>query len=78
MTNEVEQIRKKIGLKIKLERTKRGLSQEQLAALADLSKTYVNAVENGKSSPSADTLIKIAKAFEIELVELIDINKFAL
>ncbi len=75
MTNEVEKIRKKIGKKIKLERTKRDLSQEKLAALSGLSKTYINAVEHSTSSPSIDTLIKIAFAFNIELIELLNIEK---
>lgn len=75
MTNEVEKIRQKIGIKIKLERTKRGWSQEKLAEESSLSKTYINAVERGTSSPSADTLIKIANAFEMELVDLINVEK---
>ncbi len=75
MTNEVEKVRRKIGIKIKLERTKRGWSQEKLAELSSLSKTYINAVERGTSSPSADTLIKIANALEMKLNDLINVDK---
>ena len=75
MTNEIEQIRKKIGIKINLERAKRSLSQEKLGELAGLSKTYVNAVEHGSSSPTIDTLIRISGAFGMKLIELVDVEK---
>lgn len=60
----------KIGLKIKLERVKRGLSQEQLAELADLSRPTIGAIERGQKSPTFNTLEAIAKAFEISVQEL--------
>ena len=60
----------KIGLKIKLERVKRGLSQEQLAELADLSRPTIGAIERGQKSPTFNTLEAIAKAFEISIQEL--------
>lgn len=69
------QINKKIGIKVKLERTKRGLSQEKLAELADMNKNSIGAIERGTSSPSVDTLAKIADAFGLQLNELTDISK---
>lgn len=60
----------KIGLKIKIERVKRGLSQEQLAELADLSRPTIGAIERGQKSPTFNTLEAIAKAFEISVQEL--------
>lgn len=75
MTNEIDKIHIKIGLKIRLERTKRKLSQEKLGELADLSKAYVGSVERGESIPSIETLNKIANALNVELVELIDVSK---
>lgn len=75
MINNVEQLRNKVAIKIKLERTKRRWSQERLAEMADLSKTYINGIEQATSSPTLDTLAKIAAAFEMEVTELIDVNK---
>ena len=60
----------KIGLKIKIERVKRGLSQEQLAELADLSRPTIGAIEREQKSPTFNTLEAIAKAFEISIQEL--------
>ncbi len=75
MNNKEDKLSKKIGIKIKLERTKRGLSQEQLAELADISRNYMGAIERGTSSPTIDMLNQIAQALEIELVELINVSK---
>ena len=74
MTSKDDKISAKIGLKIVLERTKRKLSQEKLAELSDLSKTALGAIERGTSSPSIDTLDRIASALEIELSELVKVK----
>ena len=74
MTSKSDKISAKIGLKIVLERTKRKLSQEKLAELSDLSKTALGAIERGTSSPSIDTLDRIASALEIELSELVKVK----
>ena len=74
MTSKNDKISAKIGLKIVLERTKRRLSQEKLAELSDLSKNSLGAIERGTSSPSIDTLDRIATALEIELSELVKVK----
>ncbi|MBQ8459019.1 helix-turn-helix transcriptional regulator [bacterium] len=71
-------INKKIGTKIKLERIKRKLSQEKLAELADLNKNSIGFIERGESSPTAETLAKIADAFNITFSELADVSKVEL
>ena len=75
MTNKHADISKKIGTKIKLERVKRNWSQEELAEKADLSKNHVGAIERGTSSPTVETLAKIADAFGIPLNDLTDVSK---
>ena len=74
MTSKNDKISAKIGLKIVLERTKRKLSQEKLAELSDLSKNSLGAIERGTSSPSIDTLDRIASALDIELSELVKVK----
>jgi len=76
MENKIEEIKKKLAIKIKLERTKRSWSQEKLAEMSKLSTTYINSIEHTSNSPTIDTLVKIASAFEMEVVDLIDIKKF--
>ncbi len=75
MTSKVDNINQKIGLKIRLERAKRNWSQEKLAEISDMSKTFIGDIERGKSSPTIETLAKIANAFEIELHDLTNVSK---
>jgi transcriptional regulator with XRE-family HTH domain len=75
MTSKVDNINQKIGLKIRLERAKRNWSQEKLAEISDMSKTFIGDIERGKSSPTIETLVKIANAFEIELHDLTNVSK---
>lgn len=71
-------INQKIGIKIRLLRTKVKLSQEKLAELSDMNKNSIGAIERGESKPSIETLEKIAKALNIELKELVDVSKIDL
>ena len=71
----VSEFSKKICLKVQLERQKRRLSQEQLAYEANLNKNTIGQLERGETSPSIDTLEKIAKVFGISFNELVDISK---
>ena len=69
---------KKIGLKIKLERNKRNLSQEKLSELSGISKNFIGAIERGKSEPSITTLEQIALALGVEFDYLISISNVEL
>lgn len=54
-------------------RTSKGYSLRQLEQLSGVSKTEINDIENGKTNPTMETLILIAKALNVELTELIDL-----
>lgn len=75
MTSKPDEINNKICLKIKMERTKRRWSQEQLSELADLSTNSIGAIERAVSSPTVYTLAKIANAYNMTVSELTDISK---
>ena len=60
-------IRKKIGLRIKEYRTNLKLTQEALAFKAEIDKTYVNEVENGKRNISVINLEKLIGALETDI-----------
>ena len=68
-------IRKKIAKKIKLERIKRGWSQEYLAFKSNLSTVYIWKIETGKVSPTVETLEKLALAFNMDFQTFIDVSK---
>lgn len=52
-------IKVKIGQRIKELRTERNLTQEEIAWKAEVDRTFMNHVENGKRNVSVDTLTKI-------------------
>ena len=64
----------KLGQKIKFERIKRKLSQEQLAELCDISVHGISNIETGKTDIRYTNLQKLAKAFDVRTCELLDFN----
>ncbi|MBE7707632.1 MAG: helix-turn-helix transcriptional regulator [Cyanobacteria bacterium SIG27] len=78
MNNEFSVISDKICLKVKFERIKRNLSQEQLAFKANVNKNTIWKIETGKVSPTIETLEKIANAFGMNFLDLIDVSKIDL
>ena len=59
-----------VGEEVKRLRQAKGWTQEQLAVYAGSSQPTVNLLETGKRNPSAATLEKIARALEVEVVDL--------
>lgn len=64
----------KLGQKIKFERTKREMSQEQLAELSNISIHGVSNIETGKTDVKYTNLLRIAKAFDLRVCELLDFS----
>lgn len=60
-------IRISVGNKIKELRKERNLSQEDLALLSGLDRTYINSVENGRRNISIISLEKIAKGLQVNM-----------
>lgn len=62
----------KLAQKVKKLREEKGLSQEKLARLADVSNNTIVNIEAGKqNNPTIETLKRIAKALEISVDNLI-------
>ncbi len=61
-----------IGANLRTLRRERGLSQEALADLADIDRSYMSGVERGLRNISVVNLSRLAKALDVALVELID------
>lgn len=55
----------KFGEKVRKERTKRGLSQEKLAELAGVHRTYIGMIERAEKNITLENIEKVAKALEL-------------
>ena len=55
-------------------RLQRKLSQEKMAELASLHRTYVGDIERGIRNPTLLSLVKIAKALNVALPELVSFS----
>lgn len=61
---------KKFGEKIRQERQKKGLSQEKLAEIAKIHRTYIGMIERGEKNITLLNINKIAKALNLPIFEL--------
>ena len=66
-----EQLSDLISHKIRLVRTKKGLTQQELAEKSGLHLTYIGHLESGKYHPSVFTLWKIANVLRASLNDFI-------
>jgi transcriptional regulator with XRE-family HTH domain len=61
-----------IGNNLRKLRKKKGLSQEKLARLADISLNALTKIESGfAKKPTIQTVVKLAKALEVSIDELV-------
>lgn len=60
----------KLGKVIAEERLSRNMSQESLSAFAGMARSHLAMIEAGKTSPTVETLWRIAEALEVKLSEL--------
>ena len=65
-------VEEKVGQKIKQIRNEKGLSQEKLALKAEIDRTYLAGVEQGKRNPSIKSLEKIVEALGISFQDLFE------
>lgn len=54
-------------------RTAKGYSLRELEELSGVSKTTINSIENGRANPTMETLLRLAKALDVELSALFEL-----
>lgn len=67
---------KLLAKNVRLERALRGWSQETLAELAGLNRTFVGAIERCEQNSTLATVEKLAKAFDLSVAELLTPHTF--
>ncbi len=64
-------ISEEIGNRIRYQRKKRNLSQEELAEMSDLSTSFIGQLERGSKQPTIDSLYKITNSFGMSLSDFL-------
>ena len=64
-------IREQLGLNLRTHRTKLGISQERLAEISGLHRTYISGLERGIRNPSITIIARLADALQIEPGDLL-------
>ena len=72
MEHDKEKVLNTIGKRLRVIRTQKGISQENLALSAGLHPTYIGRLERGEKCPTIDTIYKLAKALEVPIIDLLD------
>jgi len=67
-------INEKVGFNIRRIREERGLTQEKLAELSDLHRAYIGQIERGEKNIGLKNLERIAKALNINIRVLLDVD----
>ncbi len=61
---------KRFGKRIQILRKEKKLTQEDLADLIEVDRSYMGFVERGERNPTLDKIIKLSQALKISLSEL--------
>lgn len=64
--------KKHLGEKIRIERTKKGFSQEYVGQKLGLSQIVISNIESGKRKPDIEEILKLSEILEVSPTELID------
>ena len=69
---ENAQEKRALGARIVAERTRRGITQRQLALMTGTSRSYLWKIEIGAADVGIDVLIRIAHALDVPVRDLIE------
>lgn len=68
----MDDVKKSFGLKVRSFREAQGISQEKLAEIANIHRTYIGSVERGERNVSLENIYKISDALGIDVRELFE------
>ncbi len=63
-------VKQMIGIRIAELRNNKGLTQEQLASVMEISSKYLSSIERGKENPTLNTIIKLSESLDVNLEEI--------
>lgn len=73
--SDYEEVLKKIRLNFRVERTKRTLSQEKFAELANVHTNYIGKVERGEQNLTVKKIVALANSLNVPVEEILNLTK---
>ncbi len=70
MKKAIKNVETLLGKRIRSLRNLKGWTQQELGERADINYKFLGEIERGQQNPSFQILVKIAKALEVEILEL--------
>ena len=74
MDSRLIRLKRGLAQSVKLRRRELGLSQEKLADMAEIDRTYASQIERGVANPSLEVLYRVARSLEIDLPLLMTVH----
>lgn len=71
MDSRLDRLKSSLARSVKLRRKELGLSQEELADLAEIDRTYASQIERGVANPSLEVLFRIAHSLNSDIASLV-------
>lgn len=73
--SDYEEVLKRIGLNFRVERTKRTLSQEKFAELANVHTNYIGKVERGEQNLTVKKIVALANSLNVPVEDILNLTK---
>lgn len=67
----ISEVLKTFGARVRLRRRELGFSQEELAGISGLHRTYIGSLERGERNISLANIVRLANALELDPSELV-------
>ena len=71
---DYKNVLRKIGLNFRVERTKKRLSQEQFAELANVHTNYIGKAERGEQNLTVRKIVELTNALELTVDKILNIS----
>jgi DNA-binding XRE family transcriptional regulator len=71
MDSRLNRLKTSLARSVKLRRKELGLSQEELADLAEIDRTYASQIERGVANPSLEVLHRLANSLNTDMSGLL-------
>lgn len=71
MSKQGDNIKAQIGAGVRQHRARHDMTQVELARAARLNRTYISRLERGRAMPTADVLVRLAKALGVTVTDIV-------